>query len=550
MEQEIGSEAQGDPAAAAFEALRREVALLNVAVAGLAAERVSAPDYSETLGELSKGVTVAVGRLGKVLTSPALALSPAEVARQIAAAGDEARRQDRAALTQAQEGLRRATGDLDGWIDRARLASAQNWRLLQVALAGLLVGAILGVLLPGVVARAAPERWAWPERMAAHVLRRDLWSAGERLLQTADAGRWAMGGWSRWGDHRGSEPRQASQVLARGEASETSTHLSRRARNLESLPSPAGSPPPGSDELSNPGQTSSGTRCFHYADGSSEPILSTSEASDGLGPSSRAASREAPMELGQDILRATADIVSAYVSNHSVKPEMLAGVISSVGRALAELTMPRDGPSAPALVAKYQPEPAAYGNLGTPARTKGDAPKDNDPLDVAVPPSAERFARERPATKPQARRRRDEQPIVVTDNWPGMIPITPQEVRIFEAFMGDKLDEMLGAAPSSGAVSPIASGGADATDCSRPALDGDREAKSSRKEKAAKNKTPQRTTSDKLTLVIAETPRTPKEAREAEERFNAVVMDLARLLGRQIAREAAGARANPAADEL
>lgn len=193
MDQEIGSEAPVDPAAAAFEALRREVALLNVAVAGLAAERAAAPDYSETLGELSKGVSVVSARLGRVMTSPALALSPAEVARQIAAAGDEARRQDRVALSQAQDGLRRATGDLDRWIDRARLASAQNWRLLQAALAGLMVGAVLGVLLPGVVARAAPQSWVWPEKMAAHVLRRDLWSAGERLLQAADARRWRDG---------------------------------------------------------------------------------------------------------------------------------------------------------------------------------------------------------------------------------------------------------------------------------------------------------------------------------------------------------------------
>lgn len=193
MEQEIGSAALVDPAAAAFEALRREVGLLNVAVAGLAAERAAAPDYSETLGEISKGVSVLGGRLGRVMTSPALALSPAEVGRQITAAGDEVRRQERAALSQAQDGLRRAMSDLDGWIDRARLASVQNWRLLQVSLRGLLVGAVLGVMLPGVVARAAPQRWAWPEKMAAHVLRQDLWSAGERLLQTANAQSWQDG---------------------------------------------------------------------------------------------------------------------------------------------------------------------------------------------------------------------------------------------------------------------------------------------------------------------------------------------------------------------
>lgn len=189
MEQDVGA---GEPAdaAVAFEALRREVALLNVAVAGLAAERAPAPDYSETLGEIAKGVSVAVGRLGKVMTSPAFALSPAELARQIAAAGDEARRQDRLALHQAREGLQQAVGDLRGWVNTARLARQQNRRLIQMALIGMLAGGLLGGWLPGAVARAAPDQWAWPEKMAAHTLRRDLWPAGERLLETADARRW------------------------------------------------------------------------------------------------------------------------------------------------------------------------------------------------------------------------------------------------------------------------------------------------------------------------------------------------------------------------
>lgn len=190
MDQDIGSEAPVDPAAAAFEALRREVALLKVALAGLAAERASMPDYSETLGEIAQGVRVAVARMGKLASSAALALTPAEMAQQIVAAGDEARRQDRAALHQAQEALQRAAGDLRGWVDTARLASVQNWRLVLAAFTGLLAGALLGVWGPGVVARAMPDRWLWPEKMAARVLDRDLWSAGERMLAAADPPRW------------------------------------------------------------------------------------------------------------------------------------------------------------------------------------------------------------------------------------------------------------------------------------------------------------------------------------------------------------------------
>ena len=189
MEQDVAPAEPAD-AVAAFEALRREVALLNVAVAGLAAERRPAPDYSETLGEIAKGVSVAVGRLGKLATSPALAVTPTEIAQQISAAGEEARREDRATLHQAQEMLQRAAGDLRGWVNAARLARVQNWRLLQAALAGAIGGAVLGASFPIIATQAAPERWAWPERRAARVLHREMWPAGERLLAVADPQRW------------------------------------------------------------------------------------------------------------------------------------------------------------------------------------------------------------------------------------------------------------------------------------------------------------------------------------------------------------------------
>jgi len=190
MDQDSGVEASADPAAAAFETLRREVVLLKVAIAGLAAEQPTMPDYSETLGEIAQGVRLAVGRMGRLATSPALALSPAQMAREITQAGETARRDDRATLHLAREQLRQAAGDLRGWIDSARLASVQSRRLLQVALAGLVGGAVLGISLPSLIAKAAPETWSWPEKRAARGLGRDLWSAGERLLSVADPPRW------------------------------------------------------------------------------------------------------------------------------------------------------------------------------------------------------------------------------------------------------------------------------------------------------------------------------------------------------------------------
>lgn len=191
MEQDLGSEQPAD-ATAAFEALRREVALLTVAVGGLAAERASAPDYSETLGEIARGVSVAVARLAKLLTSPALRMSPAEIARQIAAAGEEARRQDRSALHLAQENFVRTAGDLRAWTDSARLARMQRRRVIQTALATMLVGGLLGAWLPGAIARAAPDQWAWPEKMAARIIQPERRAAVERLLVIANGESWQM----------------------------------------------------------------------------------------------------------------------------------------------------------------------------------------------------------------------------------------------------------------------------------------------------------------------------------------------------------------------
>jgi hypothetical protein len=44
-------------------------------------------------------------------------------------------------------------------------------------------------------------------------------------------------------------------------------------------------------------------------------------------------------------------------------------------------------------------------------------------------------------------RRGDDTPIKVTDDWPGMAPITDEEVRVIEAFFGDLLDELFGPIP-------------------------------------------------------------------------------------------------------
>lgn len=98
----------GDDAARAFDDLRGEVTLLRRAVERLAAERAgdgAAPDYSETLGVIANNITATAQRVDALVNSPALALTPEEIGRQIRAASFDARREDHRLFTAAKQGM-------------------------------------------------------------------------------------------------------------------------------------------------------------------------------------------------------------------------------------------------------------------------------------------------------------------------------------------------------------------------------------------------------------------------------------------------------------
>ena len=48
---------------------------------------------------------------------------------------------------------------------------------------------------------------------------------------------------------------------------------------------------------------------------------------------------------------------------------------------------------------------------------------------------------------PSGKRRRPEERITITDDWPEIVPITEAEVQIAEAYFGDVLDELFGPLP-------------------------------------------------------------------------------------------------------
>lgn len=132
---------QDDPANA-FAALRGEVSLLRRAVEGLTAERQSAPDYTPTLTGLSRRLTHVEELLGKVTESPAMRLTPENLAVSIARASETARAGDRELLDRAGATLRTSIASINGIVEHAWTADRQWNQLYWTAGGGFFIGAI------------------------------------------------------------------------------------------------------------------------------------------------------------------------------------------------------------------------------------------------------------------------------------------------------------------------------------------------------------------------------------------------------------------------
>ena len=184
----------GDPAEA-FDRLRaviegqdRELALLRRAVEGLAAERahIDVPDYTETLGRMQQGVDATTDRIAVIsdviARSPALAMTPEQMAQRIAAAGNAARREDQAALAKAGEDKASVMAEIRAIAGSAWTRADQKNRQLWFGLGGVAAGILAWTIVPGLVAREiAPASWQWPERMAARTLGGTTWEGARRL---------------------------------------------------------------------------------------------------------------------------------------------------------------------------------------------------------------------------------------------------------------------------------------------------------------------------------------------------------------------------------
>ena len=188
MELDVSEQEANDPASKAFAKLRREVAMMRLAMEKLADEpaKIEIPDYAETLDDMAAQIKETSDGLAFLAKQPALAISPQNLAKSIAAAGAEARKQEQAALNQATTTFVTVANQLIGFVASARKDQEQIKWLLWTAAGSAILGALLWTALAFIANSLAPQSWHWPEKTAASALGLDMWSAGERLQAVAD----------------------------------------------------------------------------------------------------------------------------------------------------------------------------------------------------------------------------------------------------------------------------------------------------------------------------------------------------------------------------
>ncbi len=192
-EPEIGTAEESDPATEAFARLEGEMAMVRHTVQNMARERadIVIPDYTATLGQMSHQLAEVSKTLGTIGNKPAIELTPEDIAVQIKRASLDMLRDSSDLFRQGRKDLDLATGRLAAIVGRVRTEDEQKRQTWRFAGAGLLAGILLWSTLPGTIARAMPESWHWPERMARKAVGEPtIIEAGVRLIRSQNPAAW------------------------------------------------------------------------------------------------------------------------------------------------------------------------------------------------------------------------------------------------------------------------------------------------------------------------------------------------------------------------
>lgn len=129
--------------AEAFEALRREVALLRRALEGLAAEQKAQPDYSGVLAGIGERIREQNATLGAMAKAPALQLTPEAMGQQILRASEQVRAEDARLLGLAQQAMTGAAHRMEAVVEKAKTAQEQRRARILAAVVAAVLGAII-----------------------------------------------------------------------------------------------------------------------------------------------------------------------------------------------------------------------------------------------------------------------------------------------------------------------------------------------------------------------------------------------------------------------
>ncbi len=137
------------------------------------------PDYTPTLGSMMAQLKATQEALHRIERSPALALTPVELTKEIVQAAANARADDARKLDEARDTIARSIGRIDGIVERGQSVEGQSRLLRRSCVATALATILLWSILPGALARSLPASWHVPEWMAARIIGSERAATGE-----------------------------------------------------------------------------------------------------------------------------------------------------------------------------------------------------------------------------------------------------------------------------------------------------------------------------------------------------------------------------------
>lgn len=182
-----------DPATEAFARLEGEMAMVRHTVQNMARERadIVSPDYTATLGQMAKQLAQVSKTLSTIGNKPAIELTPEDIAVQIKRASLDIQRDTSDLFRQGRKDFDSVTAQLSVMVGRVRIEDEQKRQTWRFAGVGVLAGIRLWSILPGTIARAMPESWQWPEKMARKAVGEPtIADAGIRLIRSQNPEAW------------------------------------------------------------------------------------------------------------------------------------------------------------------------------------------------------------------------------------------------------------------------------------------------------------------------------------------------------------------------